>query len=62
MSGLGRQIKGRRIMFEMTFMGTIAEGLVPGEPASADADNLPAAQAIRCTIPVYEFEIPFQSD
>lgn len=51
------QIKRRSVVLEVTFVRAVAEGLLGAEAAAADANALPAAEAVGLAFRVHEFKI-----
>jgi hypothetical protein len=56
---LGREIEGGGVVFEMAFMGAVAEGLILAPAAAAKTDDLPPAESIGLAVAVYDLEISF---
>jgi hypothetical protein len=56
---LGREVEGGGVVFEVAFVGAVAEGLVLGLAAAAEADDLAAAESVRLAVTVYYLEISF---
>ena len=52
-----RQVEGHGGVLEVAFVGAVAERLLVGEAAAADADALAAAQAVGLALGVHDFEI-----
>ena len=52
-----RQIKRRSVVLEVPFVRAIAERLLGAQPAAADADTLPAAEAIRLALSINQLKI-----
>ncbi len=53
------EVESNRLMFEMTFVRTIAKRLVLGASAAADGNNFPACKAVYIPALVCNFKIAF---